>query len=682
MSEEAKKEESFGEIKLQLLHTLKVNMNAYEKGEKTPQVRGRIIEAYQGIIGPLKSERLGEVALYYLEDAFSGFEADIKEFRQKAKENEKDFAKTAKLDKAKLQEAKAAAKIKAMIAEEMAYQQESKKKYVDVAKDAEVLSIRLDESGKMPAYKVKFAQRDEEVTLNLVRGKATGCQFYTKKGLSTAAYKLINESGEFNLGAALESKDGGVKAAKSVSRANFLKLRKLKEDDVKGAENIRFEQCLFIYNHLKDNDRLRFLNVLNKRDVYMKLHRDVFAKLREEPSKLRLLADSEKILNLFAPLDVSKDSKAENISLCAEEKKRKFKLSGGAEQWVAMLQSRFIDTIVAKDDRDVWSYFVQPQGKFYSPYETLLRNLAGRNSLAISEAMNFASKDEMKAGLLLCMEQIKNSTTPKLNDTMAAEVLTTGVFAQAIGPKSTESKIFKMNQILNEFGLNVRFEEKPVCRCPGASFDSSASYLAAGRAAFEADKKTASYKEDERQFVEVLKKRGIEPDVQSRYSVHHFTALKYYGFIQENLNDQSNYVRTFAAKPWNPDLHELVHIFDTKGEFLLKKAEGGFMWKDFNALNKEVSTRLGGGVNGALKEAGLSYDEQSARIGLTIMSPVLQQKGADGKFYDIMQRGGKAGRTGILISDKQTAASFVEVPAYLKAVQKPNAQEKTGQGRA
>ena len=271
-----------------------------------------------------------------------------------------------------------------------------------------------------------------------------------------------------------------------------------------------------------------------------------------------------------------------------------------------------------------------------------MNNLISENVDIFKNIYDFQSQNEMKTLLINATQKVKKLAVPMLTDYLAAEILTRGIFNYAMNQNTNADKLKKMNLLLNEFGLNIRFDAAKVTRAPDMSIVNAQQQAKIDRDAFEKDKKTPLAKMQEEQFKKHLKSLGIShPDEES---MHHFLALKYNPFIEKDLNQSSNYVKTARQHPWNLDGHALVHVFDTSGEFLLSDENHNFRFMDFNMLRKAFNS----GKN------------------LTLQIPILQVKNKNNEFCDLLSLSQKQGECGMCVSTDKTPTTFMHLPAYCK----------------
>ena len=231
-----------------------------------------------------------------------------------------------------------------------------------------------------------------------------------------------------------------------------------------------------------------------------------------------------------------------------------------------------------------------------------------------------------------------------LPDALCAEIVTRGIFSYAVNQNTNADKLKNMNLLLNEFGLNIKFDTVQVTQVPDMSIASAQQQSKIDREAFEADKRTPLSQAHEKSFRKQLQSLGIEqPDAASK---HHFWALKYNPFIDRELNQSSNYVQTAREHPWNLDGHDFTHNFDTAGEFLVMDENQKYSLMDFNSLRRAF--------NSGKK--------------LFLQIPILQVKNENNEFCDLLASSQKQGECGIYISTDKTPNSFIRVPQYCFAL--------------
>ena len=171
-----------------------------------------------------------------------------------------------------------------------------------------------------------------------------------------------------------------------------------------------------------------------------------------------------------------------------------------------------------------------------------------------SEIFHFNDKQQMRSNIAKAISEIKsqNRSILPLSNSLASEILCIGVFNTGMKRAQNEEDLAKMNAILNEFGLNIRFEKRKITNIPAE--ETSNEYLRFQREAFRNDKAHKRFNE----AFEMPKLKNL----LSKKEVHHFIPLRYNGFIDEELNQKSNYVAVASEHNYNIDFHDLGHTYD------------------------------------------------------------------------------------------------------------------------
>jgi len=178
-----------------------------------------------------------------------------------------------------------------------------------------------------------------------------------------------------------------------------------------------------------------------------------------------------------------------------------------------------------------------------------------------------------------------------------------------------------MNAILNEFGLNIRFEKRKITNIPAE--ETSNEYLRFQREAF---------RKDHKRFNEAFEMPKLK-NLLSKKEVHHFIPLRYNGFIDEELNQKSNYVAVVSEHNYNVDFHGLGHTYDTPVSTLVENQEGQISSMTYATMRREG-------------------------LGKTIMIPILQVKTAKG-YEDVLPA--QSQKT----STDKTSVCYAQTPDYI-----------------
>lgn len=595
---------------LRLLQNVRADMQKYAAGQSTPQVCQGLIEGYSVFCEDenLSAKIYDMIASRVADVAFNPYA-----FKTTSKDEDKKQQKAVKKSAA---QNKATALLQKQIAEELQYQQ-SRGKMTDVPVDTAFENISVNEQ----YFTVKIAGRAEPLQFpvkqnkgkhfSLLGVKALSDKAFAKKGFDEKTFQFLSALG--NKGFALETADEVENVGKKYSPSQYKTYLGLGAKDELSAEQ---KKELEILNSLSAVDQSNFLVGVKKRKLEQSHHQAFFEALQQEKNLLKLLANREKLAALFEKVDMPD---------CAKE-----------------IQDEFIRTQIQPDKENFWNYFNKTQegNSRFAYYDILMNNLIVENGDIFKNIYDFQSPEDMKENLKAASKKVKNLATPLLSNTLTAEILARGIFNFAVMQNTNAEKLKNMDLLLNELGLNVRFDEAQVTKAPDMSITSAQQQAKIDRAAFEDDKRTPLAKMQEKAFKQKLSELEIaEPDATSK---HHFHALKYNAFIDEDLNQPENYVQTARQHPWNLDGHQMVHVFDTAGEFLVEDENQKLRLMDFNALRK-------------VHNAGQK---------LSLLMPVLQVKNSQGQFVDLLAVSGKKGECGMYISSDKTPNDYIRLPDY------------------
>ena len=598
---------------LRLLHDIRAEMQKFSAAPvSSPQNRERLIEAYNAL-NPTQHQE----AVRLIKEQIGQISFNPYSFKTTTKEEDKAQQKAVKKSAA---QNKTTALLNKQIVQELEYQH-SRGKMTDVPADAVFESVSVDKE----FFRVRVAGREEALLFpvksrsgkyfSALGAKAVTDPKYAKQGFDNSTFKLLSALGAegFRLETAAKIENVGKKYSPSAYKTQL---------GLKSTDNLTAEQQkeLDILNGLSAADQAKFIIGVKKRRIELQRHQEFMDKLGQTRDAVALLADSARLKELAATADLPDFSEK--------------------------VQDAFIKNVIQTDKNGIWKHFDKQENdnSRFSYYQILQNNLISQNTEIFKETFNFDSAEEIKNKLRSGFQKIRNLATPPLPDALSAEILALGIFQNAVTAGTDTERVQKMNLLLNEFGLNVKFAELPVTKVPAAEIANGIQQIKLSREAFEQDKRTAEYKAQDAIFQNRLKAAGIEgPDAQS---THHYLALKYAPFIDTELNQSSNYVRTARKHPWNPDGHNFTHEYDTAGEFLITDKQGKLTLMDFNRLRK-------------------SFNNGSE---LFILAPVLQIRDPQtGKFRDLLARSETAGQPGIYISDDKTANSFANIPEYCRS---------------
>lgn len=595
---------------LRFLHNMRVNMQKFAANQSNPKICQSLIEIYNAFSNDNHlPDKVREMIASHVSDIYFNPYA----FKTTSKEEDKDQKKAVKKS---ADQNKAIALLQKQIGEELAFQKE-RGKMTDVPADAVFEAVSLLEDD----FIVKIAGRDEPILFpvksykgkhfSLLGAKAVLDKTYPKKGFDDKAYQLLSKLGD--KGFVLKKADEVANVGRKYSPSQYKSYLGLSSKDELSAEQ---KKELEILNTLSAVDQASFIVGVKKRKLEQIRHQNFFDALKNEPDPLKLLADREKLAALFTQNNLSDSS--------------------------AQIQDEFIKTQIQTDKKDVWNCFYKSQegNSRFSYYDILINNLIAENADIFKNIYDFQSSKDMKQKLMNATQKLKKLSVPLLSNTLTAEILARGIFNYAVNYNTNIDKLKNMNLLLNESGLNIKFATVPVTKAPDMSITSAQQQSKIDREAFEEDKKTPFSKNQEASFRKQLHDLGIdEPDF---VSLHHFMALKYNPFVDENLNQSKNYVRTARQHPWNLDGHDLVHVFDTAGEFLVVDEQQKLRLMDFNSLRKAFNS----GHN------------------LNLFVPILQVKDENGNFVDLLSPSQKQGECGTYISTDKTKCDFICLPDY------------------
>lgn len=595
---------------LRLLYNVRNNMQKYAAGQETPQICQNLIEGYSVFS---EDKNLSQKVQKLISSHVANVVFNPYAFKTTSKEDDK---KQQKAVKKSAEQNKATVLLQKQIIEELKYQQ-SRGKMTDVPENAVFEAISANEE----AFIVKVGGREEPLKFpvkqnkgkhfSLLGVKALTDKSYAKKGFDEKTFQFL--SALEDKGFVLEVADDVKNVGKKYSPSQYKSYLGLGAKDELSAEQ---KKELEILNTLSATDQANFIVGVKKRKLEQCKHQEFFDALYQEKNPIKLLADREKLSALFEKVGMPD---------CAKQ-----------------IQDKFIKTQIQPDKKDLWNNFTKTQegNSRFSYYDILMHNIISENVDIFKNIYDFQSKEEMKMHLKSASQKVKKLGVPLLSNDLTAEILARGIFNEAMKPNTSADKLEKMNLLLNEFGLNIRFDMLPVTKAPDVSIASAQQQSKIDRDAFEEDKRTPLSKKQEAAFKKKLQELGIdEPD---SVSVHHFWALKYNGFVDKKLNQSDNYVRTARQHPWNMDGHDMTHVFDTAGEFLVVDENQKLRLMDFNSLRK--------GFNAGSK--------------LMLQIPILQVKNGRGEFVSLLEVSKKAGESGMYISTDKTPNNYIRLPEY------------------
>lgn len=481
--------------------------------------------------------------------------------------------------------------------------------------NAELLSVNVNEHG----FWVQVAGRKEPLRLGVFcrNGKYfSHCgqrkiadKKFPMSGLNNSSYELIAAKGieGFILQKVTQSDDLG----KKYSPSEYCKLWGLKSVSELSTHQ---KKGLEYLNSLSSKNQKSFIIALRQYLLRKKKFVEIINFVKDTDDKISLLSEPEKLRE-----------KLNNI---------------GVEDFLGNMQKQFVHHV--QKNKGIWNNFSnknEESQQRFSRYEILQNNLIGFNTTLFSNLYENNDAD-IKQKIKTAFTKIHHMTEPALPEGLCAEIMALGIFKEGTKEPLSTQKLEKMNTLLNEFGLNIAFKSLPVVKAPAADIINARQQSKLDRENFEEFKLTEDYINEEKRFYATRKLCGAEKvdDV----STHHYIALRYNGFVEADLNNNANLVKTARKNPWNYDGHSTTHLFDMAEEFLVKNDSGAFSLTDFTRLRKRFN-------------AGEKFE---------IQAPVLQVKNDEGKFVDLLALGEKE-ESGHYISDDKTA-SVINVPDYCR----------------
>ena len=598
---------------LRLLHILRHQMQRFSCGDESPSLLGSLVRAY-GVFGD--GVQAAEIARNLIKDQVADFSFNPYAYKTTTAQEDKALKKAVKKSS---EQNKQASVFQKQIMQEIAYQH-SQGKMSDVPDEPDLVSISVDENN----FKVFIAQREEPVLFRLrSRGnkyfsflgvKACSDPRFAKQGFDNSTYKKLLDFGE--KGFVFEKEEPVANAGKKYTPSRYKTYLGLSSAE---ELNERQKKELDILNSLSATDQLHFIGDVQKRTQENKKHKRFFEALEAEKNPLLLLADQNALKNLFE--------------------------QNGLPDASQKVQKEFVTNVVQTDKTNIWNNFTKSnsENSRFSYYEILTSNLISAHNDIFRDILDIKNPQEAKAKIKSAFRDIKELSYPLLPDALAGEILTLGIFQQGVLRQPTPQNLKNMNLLLNEFGLNIKFVNQKVVKAPDDSIESGMQQMKISRNAFEEDKKTPLCRLQEKEFHKKLSSLGIQETDAA--TIHHFLALKYDAFVEPNLNSSSNYVRTARQHPWNIDGHDLVHAFDTAGEFLVSDENNKLKLMDFNHLRKAFKS----GEN------------------LTLQIPILQKQNKETKeFCDLLPCEKNNLKANFYVSYDGNAGDIFSIPPYCK----------------
>ena len=624
---------------LRLLHTIRQDIFAYNNSCESDKIVKKLIEEYLALLPEKTAVQTYQKAVGYLkkETAITNF--DLEKWRKTALEDEATSSSQAKaINKENILRSqnnklfKQEATFKQKILNELSFNG------CDV-ENKNLLSVQNEDNKKLI---VSFADGTTE-SINLLKNNK---KLFTKAswnfklkadGVTSAAKKkeFLEQQKDFlspiqvqelvdNKGLTFSTVKQELLTAKPAHKCITLAQYKKMACTTEFSPNI--EQEYQIYRKLSFMHQEQFLEEIKIRKEYMNKHHSIFKELSDNNTPLRQIADKTFLLNKMGGLlNIKSKSKLnQNSSDILPQKEN-------IEATVNTVFHTLIEQEIKGEtgNTHIWSYFNKtPDNPRYSQYEIFLDHAVNNSRTIHSEIFHFDNDNQMRANIINALQEIKsqnNSIIPLSND-LAAEILCVGVFNEGIKRAQNEHDLAQMNKILNEFGLNIRFEEREITKIPQS--ETSNEYLKVERIAFreEAEHKAFADKFDK----SLSQKFGTN---FHKKEVHHFIPLRYNGFIDEELNRAKNYIAVSSQHEHNLDLHGLAHTFDTPVQSLVKDKDG------------EISS--------------MTYSKmRSEGLGKTLFIPILQVKTNKG-FEDVLSV-----EKHFSLSTDKTPVCYAQIPEY------------------
>lgn len=637
---------------LRLLNSARENMQIFSQGTRIQDlpdgnkrlIADNIISTYFAIMKRLKTQEESSNnennLVDYIHNVVKNIEYDFNPYKYRTTDKEEDKAR--KKDKESVKEHNDLVKgLRTAIKAELTnfHKQGKRSEY---SADAEILSAEVlqRENGK-EYFVITFADNEKPLDILVAsKGNKVGSYYNlqngsTKNGLSNTLYEKIKKQGKVIMVDKQNSAEVGTKyTASQYKTKSGLK-------DKEHAELLKNE--LVILNSLSKSDQEAFLKELAKRKEFLSKKAKMLDKLSEykkvlaqkgSANTLEALSEYSRIINnlMLLPEELAKE-KGEDLDF----------------------RNKFVSEYIASDDKFWKKYTEKEDGKRedHGYYDKKLihvidsaKNGQKRSCAQICKNLLESNSENIEQDIYDSFKEIQNITTPMLNRKLTAEILTYGVFRAALS-NPNEQKFKKMNRVLNEFGLNIKFEQLEVVKLPGEEIKKGSDQYSIDREIFSAKKKFSQHQKREQEFANQAKLAGINKLVDE--STHHYHPLKYNAFIEEDVNTEANFVLTARQNLWNVDAHALTHRFDTTGTFIVRAEDGSFYQPDFN------------GVKTTKAKAG------NQRI--YILSPVLQTF-ENGKYRDLLAVADNKGNKGFYISTDNTN-EIIKVPPYCNKERKP-----------
>ena len=592
------------------LYSIRANMRDFCQNEDNEFARSDVLKAYEKLIDEELHNKITSGLEKYILERLNIGEFNYRKLKTTSAEDDKKLNKETESNK---KQNSAVSLIKKQLQEEIAYQASKGREEFQGLENAEIYSVCLQDD----MFLVTLNGRESPLKLKhyTYKGKNFSACGYSavasskpqKAGIDNKGFKIIAEKGSDGL--TLEEVSNSKDLGKKYTPAEYRKLLEL-ERTAKLSDQQEEERAFL--NKLTLNDQKTFIIELKKYMVRKKMFKKFIDFVKDTDNKISLLTEPEKLQKILKTLEV--------------------------EDFTGNLQKQFVHHV--QKNKDIWNNFTsnnEYQQRF-SRYEILQNNLISNNSKSFAEL--YQDDGDIKQKIKTAFTKIHHLSEPALPEGLCAEIMTLGIFKEGTKEPLSAQKLETMNKLLNEFGLNISFKSLPVVKAPSAEISNASEQTKIDRQAFELLKTSALYNMEDKNFTQELKTKGITKTDSA--STHHYIALRYNGFVETELNDNANLVKTARKNAWNYDGHDTTHLFDMAEEFLVKDSDGKISLTDF--------TRLRNRFNAGEK--------------LEIQAPVLQIKDEKGKFNDLLALG-ENGKSGHYISDDKTG-QVMSVPEYCR----------------
>ena len=509
---------------LRLLYNMRANMQGYVQNHSQKSYKKSLIMLYSILADDknLAQNVRDFISSYTIKISFNPYA-----FKTTTQKDDKALKKASKTTAKQVTAAKL---LKKQIVEEIKYQH-MRGKMTDVTEDEKFESVMVDSNyfivrikGKDEPIKFKLYRRGKDVFSSLGFQAMTNDQ-YKGKGFNRKTFEVLQSLGENGFALDLDKQTSDENIAKRYLPSQYKSYLGLSSNEELSSEQ---KKELQILNSLAAFDQSKFIIGVKERKIKQKQHQEFFDALYSAENIFKILANSDELGALFVKY--------------------------GMENFADRVQDDFIEIYIKKDKKNIWNNFVKDnegQNRF-SYYDILVNNLIFAHKDIFDGIYNFQNTKEMQKKLTDAYVRVKQLATPALPDGLCGEILARGIFHHAVNNNTDSQKLKNMNLLLSELGLNIKFVEKNVTKVPPMAIENAYQQAKIDREAFEMDKKTPVCKTQESLFKKHLDKLGISE--YDEKSIHHFLALKYNAFIDEELNQNTNYVRTLRQNPWNFDV--------------------------------------------------------------------------------------------------------------------------------